>query len=299
MTEQEVACLKRAAAQFGVVTRAGALRFLSVDQLRSRLASKAWVRMFPSVYRVEGAPTSWRQSLEALSLWAGPKAALSHATAAAVHGLRGFGEGALEVTAPYAVRAPKGVVVHRALRLSRSDVSDRSGDPRVTSVPRTLADLAATTGLRELRDVIDHALRVKKTTLGALVERVEASKNKPGVKDLRLLLREFEGAGGPTESELEARVLDLIVSNGLPRPRTQRVVWSHRQVRRVDFCFEAQRVVIEADGYAFHASVDCFEDDRRRNNQLLLKGFRVLHWTWAALKERPEELLNELFALLA
>jgi very-short-patch-repair endonuclease len=281
-----------------VLSRADALEFLSEDQLRSRLDSKAWVRLFPGVYRVEGAPTGWRQSLEALARWAGRGAALSHRTAAALHGLRGFAEGPLEVSLIRSARPPSGVTVHRVDGFVPSDLT-AVDDLQVTSVTRTLADLAARTATPELRDAMDQALREKSTTLAMLARALKRSKWRPGVGDLRHLVNEFEGAGGPTESELEAKVLSLLDSSGLPRPRIQRPVHFGDKVRRLDFCFDAEKVVIEADGYAYHSSIERFEDDRQRNNSLMLRGFRVLHWTWTALEDRPEELLNELLALLA
>ena len=70
------------------------------------------------------------------------------------------------------------------------------------------------------------------------------------------------------------------------------------RVRRLDFSFADTRIVIEADGYAHHASIESFEEDRERRNSLTVQKFRVLHWTWQAMKERPENLLSELFALL-
>ena len=57
-------------------------------------------------------------------------------------------------------------------------------------------------------------------------------------------------------------------------------------------------MVIEADGYAWHATVDAFERDRQRRNELTLRGLQTLQWTWSALRERPEELLIELATLL-
>jgi Protein of unknown function (DUF559) len=296
--KREVQCLQRAAEQFGVLSRADALEFLSEDQLRSRLDSKAWVRLFPAVYRVEGAPTGWRQSLEALARWAGRGAALSHRTAAALHGLKGFAEGPFEVSLIRSARSPQGVTVHRVDGFVPSDLASVH-DLQVTSVTRTLADLAARTAAPELRDAMDQALREKSTTLAMLARALKRSKWRPGVGDLRHLLNEFEGAGGPTESELEAEVLGLLDSIGLPRPRIQRPVRSGDKGLRLDLCFDAEKVVIEADGYAYHSSIERFEDDRQRNNILMLSGFRVLHWTWAALQDRPEELLNELLALLA
>ncbi len=67
---------------------------------------------------------------------------------------------------------------------------------------------------------------------------------------------------------------------------------------RLDFRIPGTRVAIEADGYAHHATLSAFEGDRVRSNALTAAGYRVLHWTWQALRERPEELIDELWATL-
>jgi very-short-patch-repair endonuclease len=97
---------------------------------------------------------------------------------------------------------------------------------------------------------------------------------------------------------LEDRCIELIQSAGLPRPRVQWSVIAGRKRRRLDLFFDEHGVVVEAEGYASHSSVDAFEADRERNNSLLLLNLRVLHWTWTAIEVRPDELIAELYALM-
>lgn len=111
---------------------------------------------------------------------------------------------------------------------------------------------------------------------------------------VRELLEEFRGGRGPTESELERLVLRVLDEARFPRPDQQRPIYAGGRLRRIDFCFAGPRLLIEADGYAYHASVQVFEDDRRRNNALVARGYTVLHWTWKALHEHPDRLLAEL-----
>ncbi|MDP2273999.1 MAG: hypothetical protein Q8N23_35575 [Archangium sp.] len=168
----------------------------------------------------------------------------------------------------------------------------------MTSATRTLIDLAALHDSYTLRAAIDQGLREKKTTVEKLLAAVARSANRVGVICMRGALREFSGEGGPTESELERRSLELIEAAGLHRPKVQWGLVVGRKQRRLDLFFEAQGVVVEVDGYAWHSGVDSFEDDRVRSNSLTLANIRVLHWTWQALQERPEELIGELFVAL-
>jgi very-short-patch-repair endonuclease len=65
------------------------------------------------------------------------------------------------------------------------------------------------------------------------------------------------------------------------------------RLRRVDFIYERERVVVEAEGFAFH-SYGAIEKDRRRRNAITCKGYRVLIWTWHAVKNEADRLAEEL-----
>jgi hypothetical protein len=297
MNESEVAGWEEAGESHGLVTRERARRFLTERQLRTRIENKSLIAVCPRVYRVVGAPVTWMQSLVAVDLWARKKVVFSHRTAAALHGLEGFKEGPVELTVTKAMRIPEGITAHRVEVLLPSDVTEVK-DLRVTKLPRTLIDLAAVTDWYALRTAIDQALREKKTTIKELEKAVQRAKHRPGISEIRRMLREFTGDDGPTESVLEDECLDLIDSAGLPRPKVQWTVVAGRTRRRLDLSYEDWGIVIEADGYASHASIEIFEDDRQRNNSLVAGGLRVLHWTWEALQTRPEELIGELCAVI-
>ncbi len=297
MVEAEVMGMVAAGGMCGLVTRAQALKFLTARQIKGRVRTGAWVRIFPRVYRVEGAPSTWRQSIQALLLWGGKGAVLSHRTAAALHGFKGFAEGPLELTSLRQLRVPNNVRLFRVTAMSARDRT-KVDDLSVTTPTRTLLDLAALNDGYTLRSAMDQLLREKKTTVEKLLAAVKRSVHRVGVVDMRQVLREFAGEGGPTESELERCALELIQAAGIPLPKVQWGMVVGRKQRRLDLFFATQGVVIEVDGYAWHAGVDDFEEDRARNNSLILANLRVFHWTWQAIHERPEELIGELLVAL-
>lgn len=290
--------MRLAAQQHGVLRRDQVLQHMSADQLQRRLSSHAWVSVLPRVYRVEGAPPCWRQRLRALCLWAGQGFALSHGTAAALHGFRRFPEGDLEVSVLRNLAAPKGVVVHRVKQLHHRDLVVLDGF-RVTNATRTLLDLSGAAPEALVRASVDQALARKWTTLERLSTALLRPESPRGRAFLRTLVHEYQGGDGPCESELEARFFELLDNSGLPRPDRQRRIFVGGRWRRVDFSFAASRVIVEADGYAYHCSPIAFEKDRQRINSLISKGYRVLHWTWKAMEERPAALLAELATVLA
>ncbi len=133
-------CTAIAARQFGLITRAQALRAgVMPDGIKARLCSGRWLHSLPGLYAVAGSPATWEQRAVAAQLWAGPGAALSHLTAAAIWGLRDARPLVIDVVTHRNIRA-SGVRVHRS-PIASNDIA-RAGAFIVTSRDRTLIDLA-------------------------------------------------------------------------------------------------------------------------------------------------------------
>lgn len=290
--------LRLAARQNGVVSRAQVLaEGVTARQIDRRREKRLWVSVLPGVYRIEGAPLTWLQQVNAAALWAGETGVVCHRTAAALWGMPRFAErGPIHVRHPTYRPAPDGLVTHQT-GLGPRDVVLHEGF-RVTTLPRTLLDLAATEAPADVRAAVDFVLARKRLSLDEFRALVIRSKGRRGVRLLRSMLRAFEGGDGPTESELEARVMDLIDAEGLPRPRRQTSLRVAGRWRRLDFFFPGTNVVIEADGFAWHSNPISFEKDRERANALAARGLVVLHWTWEALNERGGTLVSELHRAL-
>lgn len=295
----ERAVLRLAARQNGVVSRAQVLsEGVTARQLDRRREKRLWVSVFPGVYRIEGAPLTWMQQVNAAALWVGETGVVCHRTAAALWGLPRFAEaGPVHVSHPTYLPPPEGVVTHQT-GLGPRDVVLYRG-LRTTALARTLLDLAATEAAGDVRAAVDFVLARKRMSIDEFRALVIRSRGRRGVRLLRSMLRAFEGGDGPTESELEARVMELIDAEGLPRPRRQHSLRVAGRWRRLDFFFPGTNVVIEADGFAWHANPISFEKDRERANALAAQGFVVLHWTWQALGERRATLISELHRALS
>ncbi len=102
-------------------------------------------------------------------------------------------------------------------------------------------------------------------------------------------------------SVLETLCRVLLQQAGLAPTSTQFVVRDARGrwIGRVDFAWPHQRLVVEADGFAFHADRASYRDDRRRGNALLLAGWRVLRFSWEDVVDRPDEVVTAVRAALA
>lgn len=228
----------------------------------------------------------------------GPRAALSHETAARDHGVELVeDDGTERVTVPADARAPTvagWVVVRRDL--DTSDVEEREGR-RVTTVVRTLADLARVLPLDRAVAAADSALRQGLVELATVVAVLGAAKGRHAAK-LRRVAALVDPASG---SVLESLLRVLLVEAGLPRPRSQyEVRWPEgRLIARVDFAWVAERLLLEVDGYAFHSDRDAYRRDRNKMNSLEEQGWRVLRVTWEDVLSSPHYVVALVRACLA
>ncbi len=259
-----------------------------------------WVRSHLGVYRVAGAPASWRQDLMAACLAAGEGAMASHRSAARLWGL--IGEEVLEVSIsrPGCHRLP-GVIVHRSTDLHTTRALRCDGIP-VTPPARTLVDLGAVVHERVVERALDTALVRHLVTLNELRATLDllGRKGRRGAGVLRCLLDDRSDAAAGSESVLEARMWRLCRDHGLPEPVGQHEVRNGRRlVGRVDFAFLRVRLAIEVDGYEHHASLRAFRHDRARQNELVATGWTVLRFTWHDVTQQPERVATSIAAFLA
>jgi len=262
----------------------------SLRQVQRRRENGGWEQMQAGVYRVAGAPTSWEQRLLAACLAAGAGAVASHRSAARLWGLDASRRPLVELSVPPG-RQPRldRVIVHRSRDLRPLVCTIREGIP-VTTPSRTILDLGAVQGPRAVERSLEVALGRQLVTLPGLrtVLDSDARRGRQGVGVLRMLLDKRSEGEELAESVLEARMLGLCRTEGLPVPVCQHEVRNGRRlVGRIDFAYPADRVAIEVDGYESHASLDAFRHDRARQNELVALGWTVLRFTWDDVGHHP------------
>jgi len=292
-----------AARQSGYVTRGQALALgLTHSMLRTRLARGAWSKISPGVYVVAGHQPSVPGLLAGACASLG--AVVSHESAAELHDLPLIERGRAVVTV--AVRRTHefaGVVVHQSTDLTDADLTEVDRLP-TTTIVRTIVDLAAVIRPNRLERLIDRSLAARRCSLddlAAIVGRL-ARRGKPGISALRAALEVRLPGYTPTESELEFQLAALLRGWGFPDPvRQLGLPWRSSREGRVDFAYPDLRLIIEADGRAWHSTVEAFDSDRSRDNLAQLAGWRVLRITWPMMQDRPAEtraLIAEAFRVL-
>ena len=285
---------RRAAAQWGVLSLAELRECgLSPSAVRARVR-RGWLhRIHSGVYAV-GHPNVILQGRFLAAVKAcGPTARLSHRSAAALFGFVDWDERRPEVTiVGTSPRVRPGLRVHRTSALGLRDMLTEQGIP-VTSPARTLLDLASQLTYRPFRRAVRQAHARRRVSVRQLAEVLA----RPGPRCGRANLARIVATGQvPTRSELEDAVLELIVRGGLASPDVN--VPLQLDGRRVipDFRWREQRLIVEADGAAWHDSRVAREDDAERQALLELHGERVLRVTWAQAIGQPRRTLARMIA---
>jgi hypothetical protein len=161
----------------------------------------------------------------------------------------------------------------------------------VTTVPRTLVDLAAVLPFDELARAC-HEAGVRYRTTPRQVEAVlKRRPNAPGSTNLRRVMR---GEARVTLSKLERRFLELLSDAGLPLPVTNRPAGS----KRVDCRWPDRKLTVELDSYTYHASRYAWEQDRKREREARRRGDTHRRYTYDDVFEGPREMLGDLRGLL-
>jgi predicted transcriptional regulator of viral defense system len=281
----DVEIARLAARQHGVVSRVQAVDAgLSRSAIDRRLGAGRWSIVLPGIYRLEGAPSTGRQRAMAACLWGGPEAVVSHRTAGVLWGLDGVTGERIEISVPRSVSArSRRCRVHHVSVLTRVDRATIAGIP-VTSVARTVVDLASTLDADDLERALEDALRRGVTVQG--MRRRLRGRGHAGTRVLRRLLEERDQGVAPLESELERRVWNCIVRSDLPRPvRQLSVRGAESRGYRIDFAYPEDLVAIECDGWRAHGGRRAFARDRRRAGELASLGWRIVYATWDDLDD--------------
>lgn len=288
-----------ASRQAGTVTRHQALALgMTARMVDTRLRAGIWDRLESGVYAVFPVPDSIRPLAVAVAKL---PAVVSHESAGELHGLASVPHGRVVVTVRHrSTNRCLGVVVHESTDLAVEYV-ERVSELPVTTVARTIVDLASVMRPRRYRRLVDDALasqRIDLDELGAVFAAL-GRRGRPGTAMLRELLSEIGPGHIPAESELEHRLRDLLTCAEMPPPVAQLPLpWRTPTPGRVDFAYPEHRVIIECDGRRWHTRADAFEIDRRRDNLAQLAGWRVLRFTWGDVVDRPGDVLDAVTGVL-
>jgi predicted transcriptional regulator of viral defense system len=291
----EAAIAVLAARQHGVVARAQLVAAgLGVDAIDHRLRNRRLLSVHRGVYAVGHKKISGHGWYMAAVLAAGPGAVLSYRSAGDLWGVRRTSRRRVDVTTPRRVPSRWEIETHYA-PLPDDETTVIKGIP-VTTVPRTLFDLAAVVDRLALERAMEQAEAQRLTdplTLDDLLQRYPARR---GTRKLAVALE--LGRKGITRSKLEERFQALLDEAVLPRPELNAPIELNGRRFEADCLWRKQRLIVELDGRAWHDTRQAFERDRERDRLLQASGWRVVRITWRQLRDDPQAVARDLRRLL-
>jgi len=282
----------RLAAQHNDIVNVDLLRDLGVsrEQRRWLLTSDRLFTVHNGVYTTVAGTLSSVQHATAACL-AAPAAVLSFGTAGRLHGIRKSPFDRLEMTIPTGreLWLPR-VKVHRTNLLDPDDISNRIDGLRLTSVERTLFDLASMFDRHELQSAVHDCLNRELTTLEALAElagRV-AKQGRRGSADFVAVLASEGANPTPAESDDELVLFRALeASPDLPTPERQ--VWIQLRTGawiRSDLGWRDVLLGWEIDPAHWHANPIRVAADTARDVQARLVDWTIHRSTDVEIREQ-------------
>jgi Protein of unknown function (DUF559) len=183
---------------------------------------------------------------------------------------------------PWNRPASAGIVFHSA-DLPPEHVTRYYNVP-VTTVPRTVIDLARTLPFMDAVVVADSALRAAKTTKPELRRIADSCARWPGVTQARRVVAFADERAG---SALESAARVVFAERGLEPPELQVTIHGQDFAFRVDFFWARYRVIAEADGLIKYAEKKDLIAQFERDRLLRDAGYKIIHFTWRELFETP------------
>ena len=273
-----------------MVTRAELLGAgLTAAEIKQRLGTGALIREYRGVFRVGHRAPSLEAAYLAAVRACGEGALLCGRAAAHLYVILRTRPPRPEVLT-LTERRIGGVATCRTRDINWRDATEHRGIP-VTTVPRTIVDLAADLAPADLARVV-HEAGIKYRATPDVIEAVLARRpNSGGAAKLRRVLR---GDVHLTLSKLEDRFLELLEAERLPLPETNRPAGGHW----VDCRWEEPPLTVELDSYRYHSSRHAWEVDSRRARAARARGDDYRRYTWGDVFEQPRLMLGELHSLL-
>ncbi len=281
--------------QHGVVARSQLIDLGFTDaSVDGGIACGRLVRLHHGVFAVGHSALSMRGHWMAAVLASGEGAVISHRSAAAHWGLMPAIDRIDVSRGQGGIRQRRSFNLHRRRQFGDRDRSMKDRIP-VTSVPRTLMDLASVASRRQLESAISEAERLGILRIDDLHALMFGATGHKGLGTLRQLIDILSSESDETRSELEYAFLSLCSSRNLPRPLVNVQVAGFE----VDCLWGKEKLIVEVDGFRFHSSRFAFNRDRLRDAALQKSGYRVVRLTHQMIHGDPEGTVASIQALLS
>jgi very-short-patch-repair endonuclease/predicted transcriptional regulator of viral defense system len=178
-----------------------------------------------------------------------------------------------------------GIVLHWPRHLDERDLTTRHEIP-VTTLARTLFDLAPLVGTRETQRMLEKAKVEHGFGLSELAVAYEAEPRRPNRAAMRRALATHQPGSNPARSWLERRLFAWLEDEALPLPVTNDQIGSDE----ADFHWPDLDLVVETDG-GQHEFPWVIESDLAKDDRLRARGKTVFRLSHPQVTYRDESAL--------
>ncbi len=149
--------------------------------------------------------------------------------------------------------------------------------------------------MRDVRRQIQRGDDFKVFDLREMHDLLDRSNGHRGAPKIRAALEIYEGAAPFTRSDLERHFYEVVTAAGLPAPAMNHVVAGYE----IDAYWVEACLGVELDVFETHGSRLSFEEDRERDDELLLAGIETTRVTGPRLDPEPGSVVESLRRHLA
>lgn len=285
--------------QHGVVSRAQLLERGWTDaEIEWRTGAGRLHHLHTGVYAVGHRLVSREARWMTALLASETEAVLSHWSAAALWRIRPNSRSTADVTGPSRSRS-WGAIRRHVSRVPADERTIEQGMP-VTTVPRTIFDLAATQPVDLVEAMVREAEHLRLHDRLSLRDLVARYPGRRGARRVRLALERLEALpAARLRSPLEERFKPFLRRHRLPTPRFNDWIVLGAKRFQVDCHWPGSGQIVELDGWKAHGTRSAFRDDRARDRALRVAGYSVTRISWAQLDDEPEAIAADLHTLLS
>lgn len=287
----EPALASIATRQHGVISRRQILA-LGVDGsfIDYWLSARRLHALHLGVYAVGHKHLTPRALWLAALLACGETSLLSHRSAAALWKIAFLELGRIDILIPgRGTRFRPGIAIRRTRNLPDGDRTEIDGIP-VTTLPRTLLDLAAIASHLQLRKAVAEAARQELLDVPSLVALCDSRSGCRGTGDLRRIALEQRGPISATRSPPETDFLAVCIRRGLPTPAVNVPLAGYE----ADFFWRPADLVVEVDSRGYHRSWAEQESDRAKDAALQEAGNNVLRYSAETLYAEEDRVFAQI-----
>jgi hypothetical protein len=268
-----------------------------LDVAAAHLRSGRWQRLYLGVYAAFTGRLCRDAQLWAAVLRAGPRAVLSHQTAAELDGFAAGPSQLIHVTVPLArhmVGIP-GLAVHRSGRLEQARHPARTPPrTRIEETALDLAQLAAT--FDDAFGWIGRPCNGRLTTPQLILQAMQSRGKVRWRAELAYALGDIaEGVHTPLENRY---VRNVERPHGLPAGKRQVPIIRNSRREYLDNLYSELGIGVELDGQAYHPAEERWQDIGR-DNALAADGIVILRYGWADVSDRACQVAAQIGAAAA